>query len=199
MRKKKKLIHVDTATHELKKLQTMLSDCNKKKELFKLKLTELKLRKKAKQREVNEVQFLIDKNLESLKDVSSYLEIAKDLKQLRTKLKTLEKENLDISIEIDVVRKNLQLEDSIYYAISDKLRLFKNQKEPVVSEHAILRYLERVEGVDIEAIKQKILSPKVREYIDTLVSGNFPLEENNKIMIRVKNRVVVSVVNKATD
>lgn len=34
--------------------------------------------------------------------------------------------------------------------------------DPRVSDHAVLRYLERVKGFDIEAVRREILSPNVQ-------------------------------------
>jgi hypothetical protein len=68
-------------------------------------------------------------------------------------------------------------------------------REIVVSEHAILRYLERVAGVNLDEVREKILSPSVRKYIDELGSGKFPQNgsETGKYRVVVKNRVVTTV------
>jgi ribosomal protein L16/L10AE len=68
-------------------------------------------------------------------------------------------------------------------------------REIVVSEHAILRYLERIGGVNIDEVREKILSPSVRKYIDELGSGKFPQNgsETGKYRVVVKNRVVTTV------
>lgn len=45
-----------------------------------------------------------------------------------------------------------------------------------VSDHAVLRYLERVVGIDIEAIRRDLMSPTVQRAIDvgcdTVILGN---------------------------
>jgi len=64
---------------------------------------------------------------------------------------------------------------------------------PSVSEHAVLRHLEHVLGMDIEIIRLEILSPDVMEKIRELGDGRYPVSQNRGIAI-VKNNVVVSVV-----
>lgn len=38
-----------------------------------------------------------------------------------------------------------------------------NFLEPHVSDHAIIRYLERVEGLDVDSIRKKILTPFISD------------------------------------
>jgi predicted nuclease with TOPRIM domain len=64
------------------------------------------------------------------------------------------------------------------------------KKEPVVSEHAMLRYLERVRGVDMEEVKQQILTEQLCEWIQTVGSGIFP---GDQFKVRVRNGVVVTL------
>ena len=50
-----------------------------------------------------------------------------------------------------------------------------NATVPRVSEHAVLRYLERVKGYNIAEVEHAILTPKVLKMIETLGgTGKFP-------------------------
>jgi predicted nucleic acid-binding Zn-ribbon protein len=61
-----------------------------------------------------------------------------------------------------------------------------------VSDHAIIRYLERTKGIDIGVIKQEILSNELRNYVDTLgPNGQYPIGNSKYV---VKNSVVVTIV-----
>jgi hypothetical protein len=64
---------------------------------------------------------------------------------------------------------------------------------PMVSEHAVLRYLEHVLGMDIDIIRLEILSPDVLDRIKNIGDGRYPVSNNRGIAI-VKNNVVVSIV-----
>lgn len=64
----------------------------------------------------------------------------------------------------------------------------------VVLDHAVIRYLERVEGMDIESLREKIIATE-REKILTLGQGNFPTqtEEGKPFMLKVRNNTVITV------
>lgn len=64
------------------------------------------------------------------------------------------------------------------------------RKEVVVTEHAILRYIERVYGIDLGEIKATMLSGNVLGLIDRFGSGKIPCEGGRLV---VKDRVVVTV------
>jgi len=67
------------------------------------------------------------------------------------------------------------------------------EKEIVVSEHAMLRYLERGAGQSLEDIKAQILTPQVEKCIRTLGNGTFPIGHGGLRAV-VRDRVVVSVL-----
>lgn len=64
---------------------------------------------------------------------------------------------------------------------------------PTVSEHAILRYLERVLGLDMEEVKESILPPASRQLVEHYRSGKFPTGEEGVHAV-VKNGVVVTIL-----
>lgn len=67
------------------------------------------------------------------------------------------------------------------------------EAEPVVSEHALLRYLERVKGIDLDAVRDEILDGR-RSSIRQLGSCKF--KTGDGLTIVVKDRVVVTVMDK---
>jgi len=106
--------------------------------------------------------------------------------QLKTKLNGLLVTKKDLDKDISTTTRQLQNSEQ-------ELRKLQNESiEPIVSEHAIIRYLERVQKIDIEQIKKEILTVKIKALIDTLRSGRF--SEKNFI-VQVKNRVVTTILN----
>lgn len=75
---------------------------------------------------------------------------------------------------------------------SDLENVRSTSESVIVSEHAILRYLERVEGIDIEAVKRKIVSRSAETQIKALGSGVFPVGASHKL--RVRKGYVVTVL-----
>lgn len=64
--------------------------------------------------------------------------------------------------------------------------------EPIVTEHAMLRYLQHVKGLDLEALQREILSGKTVEHINLLQSGRLPTPSGATLV--VKQRTVVTVI-----
>jgi hypothetical protein len=62
--------------------------------------------------------------------------------------------------------------------------------EPIVSEHAILRWLERVNGLNLDNIRTVILGDGTAEKIKFMKSGRIPKDGSTLI---IKNNTVVTV------
>lgn len=60
-----------------------------------------------------------------------------------------------------------------------------------ISDHAVVRYLERVKGMDIAAIKKEILPDDVAA--KTKIGGNGYYPVNGQHKVRVKNGTVITV------
>lgn len=67
-----------------------------------------------------------------------------------------------------------------------------NASQPIVSEHAILRYLERVKGMDIESLKNEILDHKTVEHIKFAKNCNIKKATHTLV---VKNNTIITVEN----
>lgn len=65
--------------------------------------------------------------------------------------------------------------------------------EITITEHAILRYLERTTTIDIEDVKKKILNDETALLIGRLGSGRYPISGGLKAV--VKGKSIVSVIN----
>ena len=61
----------------------------------------------------------------------------------------------------------------------------------IISEHAILRYIERVMGIDIELIKKEILTDTLKEQFKTLGNGTYPI--GNDVKVKIQNNTIVTV------
>lgn len=61
-----------------------------------------------------------------------------------------------------------------------------------VSEHAIIRYIERVIGISRDEITSKILTPEVEAMYKKLGAGKYPIADG-KARAVIKNNTVVTV------
>lgn len=79
-------------------------------------------------------------------------------------------------------------------ALEDRLRVLTDEsKAPTLTDHAVLRYLERVQGVDVGAARASILPPTVVEMIQKLGSGVYPV---GSFRIKVVKGSVVTVLTR---
>jgi hypothetical protein len=111
-----------------------------------------------------------------------------ELKRLQTRL-------AKIDAELESARREVsRLDKERVEAIRAVRRFEERQKELVVSEHAMLRYLERVRGVDLEEVKRAILDAKAVELHKRLgVDGKYPADG---FAIIVAGGTVTSVTTK---
>ena len=111
------------------------------------------------------------------------------LKGLKTQLSKATAELKVISDE----RSRLQSEYDRKRSLIDRLNreiAALTSADIIVSEHAVLRYIERVLGINTEELKTNILPEKTKEQIKVLGSGKYPVEGHRLV---VKDNVVVTV------
>lgn len=105
------------------------------------------------------------------------------LKEYRAQLAELEQRKRDVTDEC--VRKQQQV-----FGIEKQIHLM-SAENVTISEHALLRYVQRVYNLDLEAISKQILPDPVKEQVLTLGDGIYPVQESHKCV--VKGNVVVTV------
>ncbi len=89
------------------------------------------------------------------------------------------------------IRKIKQLQTQLSIMNSDAQAL-NNDNSVKISEHAIIRYMERVKGLNISDIEKQILTDEVLSLIDKLGgSGKYPV---NNFQIVVKDYTITTVV-----
>lgn len=62
---------------------------------------------------------------------------------------------------------------------------------PIISDHAVLRYLERVKGVDVESIRKEMNSPALRAAVEI---GATSVKLGCGARLRIKGDTVVTVL-----
>lgn len=116
------------------------------------------------------------------------------LKQFQSQLNKLEVEVESIKSEISLKNKEMNLKQKSIQELREKIQTLGKKKTPIISEHALLRYLERVQGIDLTAITSEILTPSLLELIDRLgTSGQYPVKEKG-FSVKLKNNVVVTII-----
>lgn len=100
-----------------------------------------------------------------------------EIKIINSRLRRLE-------LDLETRLQEKQRAETEYLKVKEEVQSLKlklkqiaeRSKEPVVTEHALLRYIERVCGIDLNAVRQQILTESVLKQIETLDSGKFPIQ-----------------------
>jgi len=120
-------------------------------------------------------------------------ELSAELKALESR----EKEQLALQRQADSrvneARKAARAEAARLAGIREQLATLKRRSasELIVTEHAMLRYLQRVRGVDLTEVAAAIFPSKVRDQVAELGDGLYPVDG---FKVRVKGGVVVTVI-----
>lgn len=94
------------------------------------------------------------------------IKLTQDLKFFQTKLAKMEAQRSVLIKEVTQMQNNLSGLNKQIKTLEENIhKLSTNNDDLIFSEHSILRYIERVMGVDIEALKEKILPKKERQSI----------------------------------
>lgn len=120
------------------------------------------------------------------------LKNSQELKQLQSRKIKLEAEAQTLLEESKDYQRKYSKVCSQVYDIEKQIDGLK-EKYIIITEHAILRYLERVEGFDMEKVKASILPNDVKTQIKAFNgNGKYPIGSGFQIV--VKDGSIVSVV-----
>ena len=64
-----------------------------------------------------------------------------------------------------------------------------------VSDHALIRYLERVKGMDIEAIREEIIDDEIERQISILGGHGAYLNKDQSYRVRIQDNTAVTVMS----
>lgn len=114
-------------------------------------------------------------------------------KELNSQLKIIEGKIDAKKSEVSNTQKDLALLQKQADGIKTKLQSLATKDRPAVSEHAMLRYMERIMGMDIKQVEMSILNDSITKMISELGNGTYPHHEGFKVV--VKNNVIVTILH----
>ena len=119
------------------------------------------------------------------------LEKSQEIKGLESQLKILSGRAKAKKEEFISAQKEYNQMVNSEKQLKDKIEALQKPKELRVTEHAILRYLERVNKIDLKEIEKAILTPELIEMTEVLgKNGKFPI---NNFSIVIRDGSVVTV------
>lgn len=112
-----------------------------------------------------------------------------NLKQLYTEKKVLKKELEDLSMQKNIIARDEAIKLQKLHQIERKL-LRASDGEIIITEHALLRYMERVKYLDIEELKKAVLPDETRKLVEKFGSGKFPAGTHQVV---VRDKIIVTI------
>ena len=115
--------------------------------------------------------------------------------QLKALQGQLEKEKANFNtlrVEASNIQRKISISDINIKDLEKRIAECNVKGEPIVSEHALLRYLERVKGVNIAELTAEILDTNTKKAIEFAGMSKISIKKEVATLI-VKNRVVITV------
>lgn len=114
------------------------------------------------------------------------------IKMLQSQLAALQGEAEALKIEISSKQKEYGHKKDIINKLKQQIDNLSKDKNVKISEHAIIRYFERVKGYDIEQVEKEIINEDVMKMVDTLGgNGRYP---NKDFSVVMKDFTVTTIV-----
>lgn len=113
------------------------------------------------------------------------------LKQLQSRRQKLQVEIENLNAEGKILfHKQQELRNNVKKINMEIAKL--KTRDIVITEHALLRYFERVLNYDLDKIKNEMLSKDTKAKIMVIGNGQYPI--NNEYKIVVKSNSIISVI-----
>lgn len=116
--------------------------------------------------------------------------MAINLKSLFTRKKVLKEELEDLQHKKNVLSREEALKIQELNKVNRKL-LRAQDGDIIVTEHAMLRYMERVKYLNIDEVKKLVLPDETRKLIEKFGSGKFPAGTHH---VLVKNKIITTII-----
>jgi chromosome segregation ATPase len=119
------------------------------------------------------------------------------LKRLKRELRLLQDDRAAIIQRHREITTERSRVDRGIETVQNKIEALKRRgKSLIVSEHALLRYIERVMGVDLEDLKNEILTDDVLLKIKALQGCDGVYPSKGGFQLRVKDNTVVTILTR---
>ncbi len=113
-------------------------------------------------------------------------------KQLKSQLSTMLGDADALKIEVANKQREYSQKIQAIENLKNEMAKLNNKETLKVSEHAIVRYFERVKGFDIEQVAKDILSEQVVKLVEQLGgNGQYP---NDGFSVVMKNYTVTTIL-----
>lgn len=116
-------------------------------------------------------------------------------RELNEMLESLRLKQQETETELSVLKKEHKVRLDKIKDIKKQLEKLKKKNQPAeitISDHALIRYMERILGADVKELKNKLITDNLKNQVSTLgPNGTYSAGEYKVIL---KNNVVVTII-----
>ena len=113
------------------------------------------------------------------------------IKALKSQLSTLKQDASALSSEIRDKQIQLKVKTQQIRKKEEEINKLEFNGNIRVTEHAMLRYLERVKGIDLDKLEKEIITEEVINMVKVLGgNGSYP---NNGVSLKMKNGTITTI------
>lgn len=117
---------------------------------------------------------------------------ARKIKGLKSQLRIMEGDAEALKIIVASKQREYHAKLNAIKNLKEQVERFESNTNVKVSEHAIVRYFERVKGFNISDIEKEILTDEVLKLVEKLGgNGGYP---NKDFKVLIKNFTVTTIV-----
>lgn len=116
-----------------------------------------------------------------------------------SELKRLKAYKAELEGQLPVLKRQMKDASSAFNLAQNKvdkleadIKALESKKELTVSDHAVLRYIERVMGINLDNIRTDIIE-QVEKHYDVLGDGKYPIDNGRTV---IQNGVIVTIEGK---
>jgi archaellum component FlaC len=114
------------------------------------------------------------------------------LKQLETRLTKAVSDHTAITYDFNHAKEALERNRNKVERLKREIKYLKEESNDViVTEHAILRYVERCMGFNLDQIRNEILTDSLKASIKAMGNGKYPVADGCKAI--VKNNTIITI------
>jgi len=120
-----------------------------------------------------------------------------EIRKCQNNIEKLEEDLKNLVLKQSKINLDVQNKKDQIHTTKTKLHQLRNPATPKVSEHALVRFFERIKGYDLKEIKNELLNDQTLSMLKTLGStGTYPYKEF-KMVFRDNN--LVTIINQKED
>lgn len=113
------------------------------------------------------------------------------IKGLQSQIKQLKADITLMKGQVSQTQREMALKSRRVTQLEQELNKLQGSGEIKVTEHALLRYLERIKGIDMDAIRDEIVNDTIKGLHSKLgPSGKYPCDNFRAVM---KNNTIITI------